>query len=470
VLRVFLAVLLAVSSTFAQDITVSGTIRTRLEAWDWFDTSAEDEYVFSGTLARVAIGQQGKAFDWQAELALPILLGLPENAVAPGVQGQSGLGATYYVANKRNQHAALPLLKQAFVRVKGGTHALRFGRFEFIDGSEVAPKNATLAAVKRDRIAHRLLGNFGWSHVGRSFDGAQYTYTSGGNNVTLLGARPTRGVFQVDGWGELDITVAYAALTKQVPRGKSSGEGRVFFLHYYDWRDVLKTDSRPAAFRRSDLENISIPTFGGHYAHVWETNGGTFDALVWGALQAGKWGLQNHRAGAITIEGGWQPQVQKARPWLRAGLHYGSGDDEALDDTHGTFFQMLPTPRWYARFPFYNQMNSQDAYVQAILRPHARLTLRSEFHHLRLANENDLWYQGGGAFQPWTFGYVGRQAGTNDGTDFASLADISVDYQIDQHWSIGGYFAAAWGGSYIRSIYPAGDSARLGYVELGLRF
>jgi hypothetical protein len=30
-------------------------------------------------------------------------------------------------------------------------------------------------------------------------------------------------------------------------------------------------------------------------------------------------------------------------------------------------------------------------------------------HSIRLATGNDLWYQGGGAFQPATFGYVSRR-------------------------------------------------------------
>src|SRR5207302_1801412 len=39
------------------------------------------------------------------------------------------------------------------------------GRMEFFDGAEVSPKNETLAALKRDRVAARLLANFGFTHV-----------------------------------------------------------------------------------------------------------------------------------------------------------------------------------------------------------------------------------------------------------------------------------------------------------------
>ena len=57
---------------------------------------------------------------------------------------------------------------------KVGAQSIRVGRFEFLDGSEATPANATLAAVKRDRVVQRLIGNFGFTDVGRSLDGVQY--------------------------------------------------------------------------------------------------------------------------------------------------------------------------------------------------------------------------------------------------------------------------------------------------------
>jgi hypothetical protein len=65
----------------------------------------------------------------------------------------------------------------------------------------VAPKNVTLAALKRDRVNQRLIGNFGWSDVGRSFDGVHYSYSLASDNFTFVAGIPTRGVFQTDGWG-----------------------------------------------------------------------------------------------------------------------------------------------------------------------------------------------------------------------------------------------------------------------------
>ena len=62
------------------------------------------------------------------------------------------------------------------------------------------------------------------------------------------------------------------------------------------------------------------------------------------------------------------------------------GDNNPNDGQHGTFFQVLPTPRIYARFPFYNLMNNQDAFAEVVLRPHPKWTIRSDAHFLRLGN------------------------------------------------------------------------------------
>lgn len=405
--------------------------------------------------------------EWQIEVAVPLLVGLPRHAIAPGVQGQEGLGATYFAANG-DRHAAALFVKQASFRFNeiGEKQSIRVGRIEFTEGTEVTPRNATLATLKRDRVAQRLVGNFGFTHVGRSFDGIQWVVNGDKLNLTVFGGRPTKGVFQVDGWGELDINVFYGALTAQ---REDVAEWRVFGIGYSDYRDnVLKTDNRPPGDRRADAERIDIATFGGHYLHVARTSAGPLDFLLWGALQTGKWGTLAQRAGAFAVEIGWQPQFAELAPWIRGGYNYGSGDGAPNDATHGTFFQLLPTPRVYARFPFYGMMNSADAFGELLVRPTQTFSLRGDVHSLRLAKNEDLWYLGGGAFQAGTFGYTGRPS--NGHSRLAILYDASADLALSPHVSLTGYYSYAAGKDVIRAIYPAGTNGRLGYLELLVRF
>jgi hypothetical protein len=44
-----------------------------------------------------------------------------------------------------------------------GRRSLKLGRFEFFDGTEVQPKDSTLAALVQTRVSQRLIANFGFS-------------------------------------------------------------------------------------------------------------------------------------------------------------------------------------------------------------------------------------------------------------------------------------------------------------------
>lgn len=452
------------------DVTVSGLIHERYEDWDFFQgAKGENSYGYSGSFLRLMFSQKTQKFDWAVEFAAPILLGVPNQAVQAPPLGQLGLGGSYYAANRNNTNAASVFLKQGFVRFKGAHSSLRLGRFEFFDGGEVTPKDETLAIVKRDGVAQRLIGTFGFADVQRSVDGAQYTYSNGPWNVTAFSGVPDRGVFQVDGWGWVVTPLTYVSVTKQASFGPTKAEWRVFGIFYNDNRGVVKTDNRPAAAKAADLAAIDIGTYGGHFMQAIPTPAGTFDWMAWGALQSGKWGALTQKSGAGTVEAGYQPPILKAvRPWIRGGYFYSSGDGNAADNTHGSFFAILPTPRVYARFPFFNEMNNVDAFGELMVRPAKRMSIRTDIHGLWLANKNDLWYSGGGAFQPWTFGFAGRPS--QGATGLATLYDVSWDYQATRNIGLGLYFGYARGGAVMERLFPVDHNAKMGFVEVNYRF
>ena len=456
------------------DVVVTGTLRTRVYGWDWFEASSgNNQYGYSGNLLRVNFSEHRKGWDWDAEFAAPFLLGLPDNATAPAPQGALGLGSNYYSANGNSQYSSMVFAKQLYARFKGlgpsEAGSLQVGRFEFNDGSELVPKNATLATLKRDRISQRLIGSFGWSDVGRSFDGTRFSYSKPTNDFTFVAAIPTRGVFQTDGWGWNRVGFGYASFTHEWGSGKHAADTRVFMINYDDWRHILKTDNRPVAVRRGDTDNIRIETFGAHSVHAFTIKAGTIDALGWGAVQTGRWGTQTQLAYALDFEGGFQPKVlPRLKPWIRGGFTIGSGDGNPNDSRHGTFFQVLPTPRPYARFPFFNMMNTEDGFGALVLRPHPKVTVSSEFHALRLSNANDLWYGGGGVFQPWTFGYVGRP--TSGRRSLGNLYDTSIEYRATARMTLTCYFGRTQGLAAMEQIYPGGKNGNFGYVEAAFKF
>src|ERR1041385_676557 len=171
-------------------MTLTGSLRSRVYDWDWFQPDAgNNSYQYSGNLCRIGLSKSSDSWGWNAEFAVPFLLGLPINATGTGPQqGALGLGSNYLSANAGSRNTAMIFPKQLYVRFDGlvgnKAHTLQIGRFEFLDGSEVTPRNATLAALKRDRVFQRLIGNFGFSDVGRSFDGIHYAYATATNNFT----------------------------------------------------------------------------------------------------------------------------------------------------------------------------------------------------------------------------------------------------------------------------------------------
>jgi hypothetical protein len=464
---------------------ITASLRTRVERWDWFaptSPGADGRYGFVGALARLGATARRGGLAFTLEGAMPVLLGLPADAGAPAPQGQLGLGAAYHAANDRERDVVQGFVRQAFVRLGAAPgargHALRLGRFEFAEGAELAPREPTLATLKRDRVAQRLVGPFGWTHVGRSFDGAHYAHVrpataagATGTEVTLAAALPTEGAFRASAWRPLDVGFVYGAYTANAgaaARGRGAVDLRAFALHYADWRPLAPIDNRPAPVRALDTRGVRVTTVGTHVLWARATPAGTVDALAWAAQQFGDWGALAHRAGAGALELGLQPNGLPAlRPWVRLWFFRGDGDRDASDDRHGTFFEVLPTPRPYARFPFHNLMNVDQRAATLILRPGTRLTLRGDLQAIRTASATDLWYAGGGAFERGTFGYAGRP--TSGRRALATLADVSADLRLSRRVGVNGYLARARAGDATRAIYPGTGPAWFGYVELDVR-
>ncbi len=455
-----------------------GTIRLREEDYNWFPAVKGDStYTFLGGYVRAGVARATRTEDVVVEFAAPFLAGLPTHAIAPAPEGLLGQGANYQDAN-HNQPASF-FLKNGFVRFKNvgnPANSVRLGRFEFGEGVEVNSADLSLSYLKQNRIGQRLLGPFGFTHVGRSFDGIQATNNTRLRNLTLTAFMPTRGVFDVNGWDTLaDIRVAYAGATYPQPGPHASGEGRLFAIYYQDVRDgaVVKTDNRPLAtpagvpVRAADKGDISIGTFGGNYERVEPLGSGKVDGLFWGAAQVGRWGSLRQGAFAFAAEAGYQPKFPALKPWLRVGYNYFSGDGNNANGVHGTFIPLLPTPRVYARYPFFTESNLKDLFAQLILRPNPRLTFRTDVHGLRLADSHDLWYTGGGAYEIRNFGFAGRTSSGH--SNLATLYDISADYVPFKALTLSLYFAYADGGDVIKSIYRGTDST-YAYAEATFHF
>jgi hypothetical protein len=464
------AAVLSPAQTSTSNSPASVTIydRTRVDAWDWFAAPPEaNKYGYVESLLRVGIAQRLHRWDWQLELAQPAVLDVPNDAVSPvTAQGQLGLGGTYYASNSNTEPAAA-FLKQGFARLDGENSQIRLGRFEYFDGQETLSANPTIGWLQTNRIAQRLIGNFGFSNAQRSFDGIDAQWNAARWNVSTMAARADQGVFNMNGNPELNVDLQYLAVTR--PEFKQHMLWRAFAAAYHDGRTgVTKTDNRALAVRQADHGNVRIGTYGADLLTAIPAGPGQFDFLFWGTLQHGSWGALGHDADAAAVEGGYQLSHVSTSPWLRGGWFRSSGDNNSTDTTHNTFFQMLPTPRVYARLPFFNLMNNTDEFVQFIDKPAKLLTLRADLHWLSLTSAHDLWYLGGGAYDNKVFGFTGRPS--NGATSLASLADISTDWQVTKNIGLNFYYAYAQGKTVVAAIYPTDRNMNYGYVEFVYRW
>lgn len=441
--------------------------RARGQGWQWYKAPPyQNSYGFGESLLRLGLSQKLDKWDWRLEIAQPWVIDAPAHAVSSAAaQGQLGFGGTYYASNGNNSNPAAAFLKQGFARYSfdQNDQNVRLGRFEFFEGLETKPNNATLAWLQSNRVAQRLIGNFGFSIAERSFDGIDAHYGRGSWDITGMAARSDQGVFNMNGNPELNVDVQYLAYTKS--DWKDHLLWRVFAVGYHDGRTGLtKTDNRPLAIRQADHQNIRIGTYGGDFLTVIPAGPGQFDFVGWGVLQNGQWGFQDQRAGAADVEGGYQLARLASTPWLRGGWFRSSGDDNPNDNKHGTFVELLPTPRGYARFPIYNLMNLKDGFVQVIDRPRKTWELRSDLHWVQLTSSKGLWYQGGGAFDNKVFGFTGRPS--NGHSSLSTVADISSDWRATRNLDFNLYYAYSWGKSVMAAIYPANRNAQMRYLEL----
>src|SRR5438094_2237085 len=454
--------------------TLEASDRLRGEFVDFFATkpdpkthkAAKFRYDFLGNKFQAGVRVRREPWETFVQFQHTVLDGVPVSSPTP-----AGPGGPYF-ANTKRSFQEQGWLRQGWVRaedlfgVKGA--GIVVGRQLWRDGLEAPARDANLVWLKRHRIAERLVGPGDYTHIGRSFDGAQVHWDTDWLNVSGFGFQPASGVFEISAGRPIEgIQVGgLSATLKDSPRFPSS-DARLFWIYYSDHRGPIVFDNRPDNARKADTGDLRLHTIGANAAHVAALGPGKADVLGWAAGQLGAWQALDQRAWAYALEAGYQLTGLWARPWARLGFFRGSGDPEPKDDVHETFFQILPTSRQYAQFPFYNMMNNQDTFAQLLLQPHRSLGVRTEFHWLRLVEGKDFLYSSGGATKDDFFGFGGVPA--NGEHQIGYLADIAFTWKPTDLLTLYAYYGHAFGGDVVRQSF-AGREANYAYVESTVAF
>jgi hypothetical protein len=387
--------------------------RARGEYWKAF---SDDDDVYAGIRTRARL-QYAWREQWIAtvEGQLVQLHGLDRTA--------SGAAATYRSAND-GQHDVWELqLRHANLEWKPiPSLFLRGGRQDVKLGAEVGYTEPDWRYLKSARLAERLIGTVGWSHVERSTDAIMAGYDFGTQRMDVFAGRPTTGVFAVnDGMRPLrDIAYAGGAWTAKRGSLVPDSEISAFGIIYDDDR----------ATRQGGLiDGVTVYTIGASWLGIYDAGPGRVDVLLWAAGQGGEFAGNDHRAAAGLAEAGYQMPEWPWKPWLRAGVNVASGDGDPGDRTHETFFNLLPTNHLY--YGFADQLALQNLinpFLQVKLAPHAKLGLNFFVHWFQLMQRDDARYAGTGAFDRHSFGYTAQNtAGQSDvGVEYDAVATVAL--------------------------------------------
>jgi hypothetical protein len=106
--------------------------------------------------------------------------------------------------------------------------------------------------------------------------------------------------------------------------------------------------------------------------------------------------------------------------------------------------------------------------LQLITRPLAALGTRTDFHWLRVSEDEDLLYFGGGATKREFFGYGGTPAGGASST--AYVLEQTLTYTLSRNVELQGYVGHAFGQGVVENGFPTDDDLTYGFLEVNLTF
>jgi hypothetical protein len=438
----------------------------RAESWRFFEPrpgGGDPDYAFLGDRLRLDLRGRWRRVELTVAAQYVAMAGLPADAIGPGALGT---GALYFDQGGRRTTSHQLFLRFANLRLPNLRRGvdLQIGRMGYTSGAEAPSGVAKIETVKRQRLDARLVGEFEWSIYQRVFDGLRLDVTRPRWTATGVAFLPTQGGFaRAAGTTMRDVAVGGVTLSSR----PASGPGGRTQLQAFGWqyRDRRAVTQRPDnSGRTAPAADIDVTTGGAVLAGAYPAGPGEADAFAWVAGQRGHWYGDDHRATAVAVEAGYQWTAAPWRPWLRAGLFHASGDDDASDGDHGTFFPMLPTVRRFSQTTAYGTMNLRDLFVQVQARPRPPFGLRLDLRRVDLASAADLWYAGSGATlaRGAVFGFAGRRS--NGSRRLGATIEASVDYAVTPRVSVNAFAARMRGGPVVTGTF-GGDALWFGYVE-----
>jgi hypothetical protein len=450
---------------------------TRAELWRFFeplpDGGVHPDYAFVGSRSTLGARYSGPRWGLRGAIQYVRLENLPAGAIGPGLLGTGG--AYFFQAGGTFSYQFyLRSLSLVFTDTDRGAW-IEAGRFSRAAAEEPASGDETIGALTRAHLTGRLLGDMEWSMYQRAWDGVRGGVVGDGWLATITAAMPTQGTYEESANLTMDQVRVAAVEVRVDPDTPVPHTSLGAFAYLYDDRRRIAArpdnqlpppSGRVATPTRAD---VRIGTAGASAIGAYPHRGGRWDALAWVAAQTGDWYGQRHRGLALAGQAGHQWTRARGRPWLRVGVDYASGDADALDGSHGTFFPMLPSGNQQARSNTYALMNVIDTWVETRVTPARAVDALAAVHRVGLARRADWWYAGSGATER-TGNYFGFHARNNaGGRSLGTVIEGEVAWRATRWWTLRGYAGRIAGGEVVRNRF-AGHRLFTAWLESVVSF
>lgn len=464
-----------------------GSNSTRYYLWDYFENNGFDnEYDHTGNRTEIGLQWFYNSFRTDVSYQNTSMWNLPT-----GASKGAGVGAVYRANGGRTQDVNGNFLRKLNLRYRNPADpalALGAGRMDlqsgllstdssesyiWKDGFDLS-KTQKMSWIKRQRIAGRMIDIDEWSEFRRAFDGG---YVSWSNESVRLYAgffNPTQGLCNNQGGRSIDgIDLGVVEFTVLKDTWIKDVEMQLFFYDFADSRVSNQTlprrDNTGSTILTGAEHDIHVNMLGGHLVGVHEVGPGVLDFLVWGGYQSGDWFELDHSAHALALEAGYQSKDLPWHPWLRVGYNTGSGDSDANDSEHRSFYQMLPASQRYSSSTLYNLMNNEDIFVSLLLNPISGVTIQSNIHAVKLEEKADRWYLGSGPLSMNNFtGYNARPSGNSD--VLGTMLDMTVIWNITSRIQALAYYGYFSGGSVVKHNFNRDHDNIFSSFEISVEF
>lgn len=433
-------------------VEVSYNLRLRTEAHDTpaGNPALDRDFYFHNARFRLGLDAARGAWRFHAVLQGAAAFDLPDN-------GAFGIGPVYTAANDGDTDPSQAGVAELTAGWHGERGGFTLGRQRWADGLETLTGVANLDAVKRRRLAERLIGNWDWVNVGRRYDGVSGELGLGDTaHLSGFAFRPLAGgVDYDDAFEQLDDLAVYGlTLTARHGAWLPHTELRLYGLVY--------DDERPGALAAAGGA-VDVTTWGTSLLAGNDAN----DLLVWLAWQQGDWGPADHDALAWIVEGGHRFTLADLPLVLRGGIAQASGDDGGND--HGTFFNLLPTNhKFYGSMDFSAFQNLRDLYAELLLGAGKPWSLRLALHRFELVERTDAWYGGSGAFDEVRLGFAPRRPPTGSFSDrhLGDEIDLSATWALGHGFKLDAGVSAFLGGDGGEEVLRADGDGTWAYVQV----